>query len=154
MCFNVITLTWLDSITVLYYIQIFFSYENSHFLMRSSHMYLRTCIFFCLKKNEITLQFCSKLTTVVAMHAAGQQMYFQSGTVGILVMNYTQLVNDQTSQLGSVDDSVTANEIVRLCRVVVCGFCSSILCGKVDFQGLTFMNLTTCHDMNFSLNYW
>lgn len=59
--------------------------------MRSSHMYLR--VFFCLK-NEITSQFRSKLTTVVALHTAGQQMYTQSGTVGILVMNYTKLVSD------------------------------------------------------------
>lgn len=44
-------------------------------------------------------------------------MYTQSGTVGILVMDYTKLVSDQTSQLGSVDDSGTANEIVCLCRV-------------------------------------
>lgn len=117
--------------------------------MRSSHMYLR--VFFCLK-NEITSQFRSKLTTVVALHTAGQQMYTQSGTVGILVMNYTKLVSDQTSEV-----LMTLVQPMRSCVCVVylvCGFCSSILCGKVDFQELTFLNPTTCHDMNFSLNYW
>lgn len=75
-------------------------------------MYLR--VFFCLK-NEITSQFRSKLTTVVALHTAGQQMVY-------LVWNGWNSCHElhkisKWLDFGSVDDSGTANEIVCLCRV-------------------------------------